>query len=49
MRTWQIEYYSPYPNIRIRFTVEAKTYEEARIKAEEVKDKMYMTTCYANS
>ena len=35
MRTWQMEYYCGFPNIRIRFTVQAETYEEAIRKGDE--------------
>lgn len=34
MKTWQMEYYNPYPNIRIRFTVQAETFEEAVMKGD---------------
>ncbi len=33
MKTWQIEYYNGFPNIRVRFTVTAETSEEAERKA----------------
>lgn len=29
MKTWQMEYYYPHPNIRVQFTVRAETFEEA--------------------
>lgn len=49
MRTWQMEYYCGFPNIRIRFTVDAETFEEAIQKGEDAISHMRRTATYSLS
>lgn len=47
MKTWQMEYYCGYPNIRIRFTVDAETFEDAIRIADEAIGSLRRTATYS--
>lgn len=47
MKTWQMEYYSPFPNIRVRFTIKAATFEEAVAQGNSIINGMRRTATYS--
>jgi hypothetical protein len=47
MRTWQMEYYYSFPNVRVRFTVQAETFDEAVAQGAKIISGMRRTATYA--